>query len=220
MGDIHLKKLILFIIFILTLNLAYALKLCDTEVETGKQCLIAIYLKNESFPGEGVASATCRLDIKFSNYTIYLDDQSMTDRGNGDYTYTFTAPGQIDDYIFLANCTKGVLNQSSMMALSVVADSTESKISSIKETVEKTYNWIDDIKDNTDKIPGIRDSINFISSVLQNIGIDQEKSFITSLAMNSIMIVLILIVVVIFIWNILKVSIIENKPEESNNDFI
>jgi len=112
------------------------------EIPKGGTANLRLFL--EAPNGTPASPATCKLDVYYPNDTIQLNDQVMTDQGNGVYNYTYTAPSQpLGDYYVIANCSFEGDYASRSLIFSVVERvlPEEIKVNATKE-IEETESFI------------------------------------------------------------------------------
>ena len=86
-----------------------------TEYWSGEEGLVAVRLLKVKFnKQEIVTGATCTTDILYPNQTVFVNNTSMTEYGNGIYHYNFTAPNTTGVYIYSVDCLKSSKNYYAM----------------------------------------------------------------------------------------------------------
>jgi hypothetical protein len=109
-----------------------------TEYAPNATGRVSLMLARDSFLGQSlVTGATCTVDILYPNSTLFVDNASMNEYGNGIYTYDFFVPETTGVYTYQTNCLSGFRNYYALNTFHVSTNSIAGVLSEI--TSLETY---------------------------------------------------------------------------------
>ncbi|MFQ6068091.1 MAG: hypothetical protein ACE5KD_00955 [Candidatus Bathyarchaeia archaeon] len=147
-----------------------------------------------------VNNADCSVTIYYPDKTVWVDNEDLVYLSGslGLYYYNKTLPNIVGSYPIRVNCTSPTVYASDIFYVASWAVD----LSDIKTKTE----LIEDIKDMTDKIPGLKSGLEYLSTTLQNLGVDQMNSFLYAFVLMILIIISVLGLIIVFIWKMKKKS--------------
>ncbi len=181
------------------------------EYKTGEIMTLYAQVLNES--SRPVSNATCMITIYYPDRTVWVNDENLTHLSDDLYYFNKTLTSETGVFVYEINCSYPVIYAAEIFH---VGAEWVGEIGDIKEKTD----LLDDVEDDTDKIPLISNTISLVSVNLQNIGMTQRESFLYALILLVIIIIIIAIAIIVFIWHTLKVGFFERNAEEAIDGLI
>ncbi|MFQ6068090.1 MAG: hypothetical protein ACE5KD_00950 [Candidatus Bathyarchaeia archaeon] len=183
------------------------------EYKTGETMTLYTQVLNETgVHASPVDNATCTITIYYPNRTVWVSNENLTHLSDDIYYFNKTLGDESGVYVYEVNCSYPVIHASA--EIFHVGAEWVNEIGDIKQKTD----LLDDIKDNTDKIPAIRNTLNFVTSSLQNLGISQRNSFLYAFILLILIIVLIVVTVLTLLWNFTRVKVSEVEEETTESE--